>query len=136
MRSATRWAKLKSRQRAVEKLFRCYRFDVSRLLDCCRQSLYFEDVRGIHECMRIIESDPSVELMRLCNKLQPSYNAKISAGYRDVLINLRLKTEETRRLCIDLHVCEVQLVLIDFAKTKVSQRSPQLFRPKRSGVPG
>ena len=27
----------KSRSRAVEKLYRCYRMDASRLLDCCRQ---------------------------------------------------------------------------------------------------
>jgi hypothetical protein len=30
------WAKPKTFQRSVEKLYRCYSLDVSRLLDCCR----------------------------------------------------------------------------------------------------
>ncbi len=32
-----KWGLPKSRRRAVEKLYRCYRMDASRLLDCCRQ---------------------------------------------------------------------------------------------------
>ena len=35
--SRVRWARPKSSRRAVEKLYRCYDRDVSRLLDCCRQ---------------------------------------------------------------------------------------------------
>ena len=31
------WARVKSARRAIEKLYRSYGCDVSRLLDCCRQ---------------------------------------------------------------------------------------------------
>ena len=31
-----KWAKVKSKKRAVEKVYRCYAGDVSRLVDCCR----------------------------------------------------------------------------------------------------
>ena len=32
-----RWAAVKSPDRALEKVFRVYNLDASRLLDCCRQ---------------------------------------------------------------------------------------------------
>jgi hypothetical protein len=42
----------------------------------------------------------------------PGYNAdRRSAGYRDVLLNMRVGTEATRWLGLDMHVCELQLVL-------------------------
>jgi hypothetical protein len=31
-----KWAKVKSEKRVVEKVYRCYAGDVSRLFDCCR----------------------------------------------------------------------------------------------------
>jgi hypothetical protein len=34
-----KWARVKAVQRTVEKLYRCYDLDVSRLLDVCRQVL-------------------------------------------------------------------------------------------------
>jgi hypothetical protein len=37
-----------------------------------------------------------------------------------VLVNLRLDTEETRRRGVELHVCEVQLMLRAFADIKAS----------------
>ena len=121
---SVRWAKLKARQRAVEKLFRCYAFDVSRLLDCCRQSLYFDRVDRLLKCLQAIHQDHAVQVLRVHNKLRPTYNAATTAGYRDVLVNLLLTTEGTKRLGVENHVCEVQLVLIDFAKTKVKMSSP------------
>ena len=42
-----------------------------------------------------------------------------SLGYRDVLINLRIVSQETVRLGVEIHVCEVQLVLDSFWMLKV-----------------
>jgi hypothetical protein len=119
LHASIKWARPKARQRAVEKLFRSYNFDVSRLLDCCRQSLYFETIGGLLICLQTINSDPSVQVLRMHNKLRPTYDATATAGYRDVLVNLRVKTEEAALLGVDWHVCEVQLVLLEFAKAKV-----------------
>jgi hypothetical protein len=35
-----RWAKIKSKKRSVEKVYRCYAGDISRLVDCCRYCTY------------------------------------------------------------------------------------------------
>ena len=42
-------------------------------------------------------------------------------------LNLRLDTAETRRLGLEAHVCEVQLVLVDFARLKVRPLRPLLI---------
>jgi hypothetical protein len=44
-----------------------------------------------------------------------------------VALNLRLDTAETRRLGLEAHVCEVQLVLVDFARLKVQPLQPLLI---------
>ena len=46
-------------------------------------------------------------------------NALVRGRYRDVLLNLRLCTEETARVCVDTHVFEIQLTLHSFAEIKV-----------------
>jgi hypothetical protein len=60
-----------------------------------------------------------VRLLRVKNRLCPEYDAALSAGYRDVAVNLCLDTEETRRLGAEGHVCELQLMLRPFAELKV-----------------
>ncbi len=56
---------------------------------------------------------------QVLNRLQHDYDAPtLSQGYRDVNLSLRLDTAETRRLGTDLHVCEVQLLLAEFALRK------------------
>ena len=93
--------------------------DFSRLLDLCRQSIMFEDVSDIVSCVAYMSSDPEVSILRIKNRLDPNYNAGVSAGYRDVGVNLRLVCDETRIFGLHAHVCEVQLLLSSFAKLKV-----------------
>jgi hypothetical protein len=88
-------------------------------VDCCRHSLFFPDVASLIVGLRTIAEDPDVELMHVKNRLSPSHDVRITAGYRDVLVNLRLRTEEARRLNLDHHVWELQLILISFARIKV-----------------
>ena len=116
---AMQWGQLKTRKRAVEKLFRSYSLEVSRLVDLCRQSLYFGNLDEILQCLKLIAEDPTVELLRVHNRLRPSFDASATAGYRDVLLNLKLRTQDTEALGVHNHVCEVQLVLEEFARFKV-----------------
>ena len=83
-----------------------------------RQSIYFDSPAGIVACLEVIAGDPDIRLVRLNNKLRPDYCAD-AGGFRSVLLNLRLDSQPTRRLGLDGHVCEVQLILIDFARIKV-----------------
>ena len=68
----------------------------------------------------MISGDPNVRIVRVKNRLDLSFNSTQSAGYRDVALNLRLESELTCKLGIAGHVCEVQLLLKQFAELKVS----------------
>jgi hypothetical protein len=52
------------------------------------QGMYFESLSGIVSALRAIAGDPDVRLARIVNRLDPSYDASATAGYRDVLVNL------------------------------------------------
>jgi hypothetical protein len=116
-----KWSGLKRVSRAIEKSIRSYGQDVSRLLDICRQAIVFEGFRDLSACLGLIAADPDVQILRIKNRLDPDYDASASGGYRDVNINLRLRTGAARRVGVDSHVCEVQLLLLDMALLKSSE---------------
>ena len=90
---------------------------MSRLVDVCRQAIIFDDVADITACVTIIARDSDVRLLRAKNRLSGSATA--SGGYRDVLLNLCLVTDAARDMGVELHVCEVQLILRSFFLLKV-----------------
>jgi hypothetical protein len=101
------------------------RQDVSRLLDLCRQSIYFDSVAAIADCLATVAADPEVALARVKNRFVAGTGdvAKESAGFRNLAVNLRLSTEESRAAGAATHVCEVQLLLIRMAAIKVWRAS-------------
>mmetsp|Transcript_8813 Transcript_8813/g.20804 ORF Transcript_8813/g.20804 Transcript_8813/m.20804 type:complete len:465 (+) Transcript_8813:84-1478(+) len=113
-----RWGQLKSPDRAVEKLMRSYKQDVSRLLDICRQQIVFASIEDLLECVRVLAADEEAVVVRVKNKMHLEYNSHRSAGYRDLSINIRLEADEARALGLAGHVCEVQLQLEGFARLK------------------
>ena len=124
------FAKVKSVDRAVEKVVRTYCNDVSRLVDVCRQAIVFDDLAGLAACLDWIAADQEVRVCRVKNRMSPAYDPALSMGYRDVALNLRLSTPETRRLGCELHVCELQLLLRPFAvlRTEEGHRRYVRFR--------
>jgi hypothetical protein len=84
------WAQLKSQQRSVEKVYRTYKGDVSRLVDLCRHMIVFEDLADVVRCVDTIAKDPDIVIDRVKNRFDQAYKAAASAGYRDVLINMRI----------------------------------------------
>ena len=117
--SQVQWALLKSLDRALEKVYRIYSLDASRLLDCCRQSIYFQDAESLFRCLRTICADKEVKIARIRNRLYEGYDTALTAGYRDVLLNLSIVTDETQKLRLNGVICELQLSLIGFAAIKV-----------------
>jgi hypothetical protein len=91
---------------------------VSRLVDVCRQAIVFEELAGITECLRVIAGDSDVAILRVKNRLDPAYDAATSGGYRDVNLNLRFASAAAARLGVEMHVCEVQLMLRVIAELK------------------
>ena len=59
-------------------------------------------------------------LEQVKNRLDPTYDAVKSAGYRDVLITIRIVNADTIGWIIENHVCELQLILSSFFAVKVS----------------
>jgi hypothetical protein len=95
--------------------------DVSHLLDICRQSIFFESFVDMAACLAAISKDSDVVISRIKNRFDPALSSAVSAGYRNLAVNLRIVTSETRSLGTEMHVCEVQLLLLPMAVIKVSQ---------------
>jgi len=112
------WAKIKSLSRSVEKTMRVYHGDVSRLVDICRQSIYFDRVQDVQTCLQLMATQDQVKIVRIKNRLDTAYRSTASGGYRDLCINLRIVTEETEAVGVDHHIVEVQLLLKAFADLK------------------
>jgi hypothetical protein len=93
--------------------------DVSRLMDLCRQCIAFESIKDLAACVHAIRTDPEIKVVRIKNRLDPAFDSSLSKGYRDVAINMRIKTYSTIEMGIDNHVCELQLLLKSFAMLKV-----------------
>ncbi|EKX40890.1 hypothetical protein GUITHDRAFT_113149 [Guillardia theta CCMP2712] len=108
------WARLKGFDRAIEKLCRSYRGEVWRLLDVVRQCIVFESIEDISRCFQGICEDEELVILRVKNRFDPQFTSQQSGAYRDLCLNVRLDNEETRRLGVNLHVCELQLSLKDY----------------------
>jgi hypothetical protein len=85
--------------------------DISKLVDVCRQAIVFEDVGSLVRCLRVLQRDADVTVVRVKNRLDPAFDSRRSAGFRNVSVNLRLVTPETVELGLETHVCELQLSL-------------------------
>jgi hypothetical protein len=96
----------------------------SHLMDICRQTIIFEDMSSLAECLRVIRLDQEVRVVRIKNRLDPAYNARLSAGYRDLAINMTLASDEVMAMGLEAHVCEVQLILLPMYQLKVSTWMP------------
>jgi len=65
--------------------------------------------------------------LQVKNRLDPAYDSAKSAGYRDVLVTLRLVNEETVSMNVETHICELQLILAPFYELKVRQDNTFAF---------
>jgi hypothetical protein len=107
---------LKAPQRAAEKADACYGGDVSRVVDVCRQRFVFADVRGVADCLALIASArPCVRVLRVKDSMRAGHNPRLTAGFRAVVLNMRIDTDETRALGVERHVCEVLLTTTAWA---------------------
>ena len=84
-----------------------------------RCSLVFATAKDLADGLLMICKDNDVEIQS-CNPLKQrfaiEYDDKISAGYRDVQLSVKIKTDENQKngLAAEHHLCEVQLHLKSF----------------------
>jgi len=120
-RGGVKWAKLKNPERASEKAMRSYGGDLSQLLDICRQQIVFSSMGDLVQCLGQIADDGGVRVVRVKNRMSRGYDGNSSMGYRDVQVNLRFSNEHVMQYGLETHVCEVQLVLLEYAKVKTEE---------------
>lgn len=134
MRAKVKWPPLKKFTRGIEKLARVYGGDVSRLVDITRFSLYFDSFTDLTLALGVIVGDFEIKVERVKSRMSLEFDGSASAGYRDVLLNVRLCTKETGMLGCDTHICEVQLILRSFGELKTSQGHERyaMFRDLRA----
>jgi len=113
-----KWPGVKKIDRCIEKLTRSYGEDVSLVVDVTRESIIFEEISHITSCLKTIASDQEVEVVRCKNRMSPHYSGSETAGFRNLMLNVRIRNADTLRLGVELHVSELQLILKDFAEIK------------------
>jgi len=106
----------KRRARAIEKVWRAYDGDATRLRDLVRCSLVFDQISDVKRCLEAILRDDRVVVQQIKNRLALSYNAcEKSCGYRDIQLKITLGEGQFDNAELDMglheHVCEVQLHL-------------------------
>jgi hypothetical protein len=109
----------KRRARAIEKVWRAYGGDATRLRDLVRCSLVFDDTADLARCLEVIFADRRVRVSQVKNRFEGAYNARAeTCGYRDVQLKVTLTegdegafTQEDLDTGLHEHVCEVQLHL-------------------------
>ena len=111
---------VKQQRRAIDKTWRCYAGDATRLLDLVRGSITCRTVRGIMECLACIEADPAVFVLNVKNRFDPRYDGHTTAGYRNLALLLVIVDAETARLGVHDHVCELQLGLTQINELKTA----------------
>eukprot|EP00285_Hemiselmis_virescens_P004899 CAMPEP_0173413846 /NCGR_PEP_ID=MMETSP1356-20130122/83005_1 /TAXON_ID=77927 ORGANISM="Hemiselmis virescens, Strain PCC157" /NCGR_SAMPLE_ID=MMETSP1356 /ASSEMBLY_ACC=CAM_ASM_000847 /LENGTH=234 /DNA_ID=CAMNT_0014375939 /DNA_START=67 /DNA_END=771 /DNA_ORIENTATION=+ len=126
------WTPLKRQNRAIEKLLRSYGMFPSRLLDISRNFLVFKDIKDLAKCFDIIAADENVQINRVKNRMSASYNSSESGGYRDVCINLSVVNKEAEFLGCELHICEIQLLLEEFAQIKTADGHKRYVQARNS----
>lgn len=132
--SRVKWPPLKKIKRGIEKLARVYGGDVSRLVDITRFSLYFDSFTDLTLALGVIVGDFEIKVERVKVRMSLEFDGQSSAGYRDILLNLRLCTKETGMLGCDTHICEIQLILRSFGELKTAQGHQRyaMFRDLRA----
>ena len=116
------FARVKSEQRALEKMYRSYGGNWRKLCDVVRTSILFEDPMGLAAGLRAIAGDPEVTIIRVGDekmRFRKSDDAKATGGYRDIQLCVMLNNEETRKRGVETMLCEVQLHLEAFCRLKL-----------------
>lgn len=105
-------------KRAIEKLFRSYQGDASKLIDLVRGSVGFETVDELALYFGRIVADRRVVVLSIKNRFASDYDSRLSAGYRNLALTLVIVDDFTLENQVEGHVCELQLGLSAHQKLK------------------
>jgi hypothetical protein len=109
---------LKNVDRAIEKIVRSYKGRISFTCDVVRQAVVFDTIPDITSMLDALHNDPEIKVIRVKNRMATAYDSSLTCGYRDVLVNLCLQNDITKYFNINMHICELQLVLKEVAEVR------------------
>jgi len=120
---------IKNVDACVSKLNMSYHRDVSLLLDMTRETIYFDSIRDMEECLNDLMQNSEVKVVQvkttMCNVGEeegPGFESLMFAGFRFIKVNLKLSgNAQAQSLCVESHVCELLLVLTDVARVQTPQ---------------
>eukprot|EP00929_Paragymnodinium_shiwhaense_P095786 TRINITY_DN57068_c0_g1_i1.p1 TRINITY_DN57068_c0_g1~~TRINITY_DN57068_c0_g1_i1.p1 ORF type:complete len:491 (-),score=49.09 TRINITY_DN57068_c0_g1_i1:284-1756(-) len=96
-------APLKKKERIFQKLRRAYANDFNKLCDIVRGSIIYESMKELQNGLEVLAK--KVKIRRIKNRFDPRYVSSVTAGYRDLCLNIEIPTEKYRTP----HICEVQM---------------------------
>jgi len=118
LRQKIRWAPLKKMGRVRQKLHRCYKSDMSRLCDLCRETLVFSQAADLLKCLQLLGEDHEIAVIRTKSSMDPDGSPQHLSGFRQISINFTILSDRACKRGVSWHVCELQLLLLDFALLK------------------
>jgi hypothetical protein len=108
---------IKGVQQCMDKIDNIYGGSVSRLIDICRERIVFEHVSDLASCLEHLANDPMITVMRIKSSMGASDDKKSSMNiFAQVAVNIKIDNEQTRRLCVHHHVCEILLQVKSMAR--------------------
>jgi hypothetical protein len=125
-----RWDELKHVDLAMYNLALLHAGDVSKLTDIVRQLIVFQSLGDIHACLECIAQNDEIEIVNIKNGYDPLSDAAEIAGFRDVVVSLRIISKSTVFFCLTRFVCQLQLCHFEFDRHLTPARHSRLLRYK------
>jgi len=102
------WPDIKQVDHAIQKVSVCYNGNLARLR-VVRQRIVFSSLSDIRRCLDTIAESPHLKIVRFQNSMDPGSDVHRTAGYRHVMVVLRVVTDATAAFGLSGHCCELQL---------------------------
>lgn len=118
---------INSLSRICEKAARCYDGDFSRLLDIVRGYIVFSDGAAMLDGIRSIlgrSDNDDIEILRVRNRMHPDKPDEDGGGYRNIIMNIRLRGYE--------HICELQITMRAVNQMRIRNANEQRYRMFRN----
>ena len=133
------WTQVLSPEQAADALYAvgAGRAGLAMLTGLCCQTVYVEGPAGLVDLLQTVAADPDIQL---AGRIEypvagPAVDARgrgslcfegsLTALEPAVVVLLRIKTEETKRLGLETHVCQLRVAFAELASLEVALSSVQ-----------
>ena len=125
--AGVQWSPLKQVDRAVYNVSFFLHGDVSRLTDIVRQRIVLRSLQDVASCLEAVLKDPELEVVGLQNGYDARKDASKTAGFREVVLQLKMHSRATNFFGVSSHICELQLLHCEMASLLNADRHQRLL---------